>query len=77
MQVAFTKHSYAKNSRIEVELVDQDVGPWWHELGCPDVHKALVSTWEKAKVPIPVELARPQERVSRFTRSSERPPGDS
>jgi len=47
------KHSFSKNSRMEVTYVDKPIDRRFLTFQCPDIRKALESTWRKAGVPIP------------------------
>jgi len=48
MVLAFTKQTHAKQSRTEVEYCDEVEPAWLESVSCPDVRKALETTWAKA-----------------------------
>lgn len=45
MPIELSRLSYSRNSRMEVEYVDREIGNWWYELAVPDAKKALEATW--------------------------------
>lgn len=53
-----TKQTSAKQSRMEVSLVQKDPGDWYLGLGIPDIQKALYATWGKAGMEIPQQYVR-------------------
>lgn len=48
--VEFTKHSWHRQSRMEVSKIDREEGPWWRELDVPNVKKALWLCWQKVGI---------------------------
>ena len=53
LTIELEKHSHSRTSRTEVRLVSKEVGPWIHQVELPDLRRALILTWDKAKMPIP------------------------
>lgn len=56
MVLEFRKHSHARQSRTEVEYIEEQQGPWYRNLQVPDVKRALVMTWKKAGFRLPAAL---------------------
>ena len=56
MVLEFYKHSKASTSRTEVSYIDRLPPPWVYAMPVPEVRKALVNTWVKAKMPVPKGL---------------------
>ena len=53
MVLCIGKASFSKNSRMEVEYVDDVEPPWYRTVAVPDARDALVSTWRKAGFGVP------------------------
>jgi len=49
----FTKHSFSKNSRMEVTVHEHTEPPWWRELAVPSIKKALYLGWAKKGISMP------------------------
>lgn len=47
MSIALTKQTLAKQSRTEIEYVEGQDPEWLDGTECPDVRRALESTWDK------------------------------
>lgn len=70
MVVEFTKYSLAKNSRMEIRLVEREESPWWREIDVPDIKLALRLQWEKIGYELPefarsAEIEEPRSRAVR------------
>ena len=68
MIVELSKHSFSRNSRMELRLVERVEGPWWREIEEPDRRLALHLCFEKGGHDLP-EFSRPestQDKVDRF-----------
>jgi len=58
MTIAITRYSNSKLSRLEIDFPDRAApGDMW-EMPEPDLRRALVSTWQSARCPIPAEAMR-------------------
>lgn len=53
MVLEFTRHSYSRQSRMEVTYCDVITPPWIEDIACPDVRAALITTWEHAGLELP------------------------
>jgi len=53
LQIELEKHSHSRTSRTEVRWIQQEPPPWVHIVEVPDIRRALILTWDKAKMPIP------------------------
>jgi len=56
MHLEFMKHSHSKQSRTEVNYIDEALAPWWRMCPVPDIRKALILTWRKANMPLPESM---------------------
>lgn len=64
MMVEFSKHSTARQSRTEMEFVEQSPPPWVYELEAPDIARALILTWRKAEMPVPPQVQEKARELS-------------
>lgn len=48
-----SKHSYSKQSRMEVAAVADEAEPWWREVDYPDPKAALYFGWQKSGFDVP------------------------
>lgn len=69
MTIELSRHSHSKQSRMEVQYVDIETPQWISGLETPDPKTAIVSTWQKAKVPIP-EGFNSTPKPARFSKPS-------
>lgn len=53
MIVEISKHTFSKQSRMEVSYIDREEPPWWREIDAPDIQKALYLGWQKAGYDVP------------------------
>jgi hypothetical protein len=55
MSIAITRYSNSKLSRLEVDFPDRVAGAELDQVEEPNLRRALVSTWQSARCPIPDE----------------------
>lgn len=48
MVLEISKHSFSRQSRMEVRPIDREEEPWWREIDYPDPKAALYFGWQKA-----------------------------
>lgn len=51
--VEISKHSFSRQSRMELKYVDREEPPWWREIDVPDIELALWLTWQKSGYDMP------------------------
>jgi hypothetical protein len=64
------KHSFSRQSRMEVKACADEREPWWREIDYPDPKSALFFGWQKAGFDVPdfEPAANPVSKVDRFKR---------
>lgn len=60
LRFEISKHSFSKNSRMEIRPLSDDEGAWWREVDIPDPRTALYLGWQKAGYECP-DLEPPTE----------------
>jgi hypothetical protein len=56
MVIAITRYSNSKLSRLEIDFPDREAPAELWDVPEPELRRALVSTWQSARCPIPVEV---------------------
>lgn len=53
MVVEISKHSFSRQSRMELRYIEREEEQWWKEIDFPDIKTALYLGWQKAGYEVP------------------------
>lgn len=65
------KHSFSRQSRMELRPCEDETSPWWREVDFPDPKSALFFGWQKAGFDVPD--FQPNEKTTQKVDSFRRP----